>query len=209
MSLYSQPTVHHSKRCDLERGASEAQTLLLALRHGVDSTWIHAPNQSGAPNLLRTSPSISPPPISRVTQMGGEGPYLRFNEGSRLGGASTTPPSPLDDKQLDEAYTRAHVFLLERVRQLVKLGWEQHKTDGAACGLSFHRPGGADDVIRRFLACVPELHVSRGAKERARSSYVCRALPVPGSNLLSSRDGRQRSKDRIFSKHGDAGGAVL
>ena len=29
----------------------------------------------------------------------------------------------MDDKQLDEAYTRAHVFLLERIRQLVKLGW--------------------------------------------------------------------------------------
>jgi len=61
--------------------------------------------------------------------MGGEGPYLRFNEDLRQSGASTTTPSPLDDKQLDEAYTRAHVFLLERVRQLVKLGWEQHEAD--------------------------------------------------------------------------------
>lgn len=57
--------------------------------------------------------------------MGGEGPCLRFIEDLRQGGASTKPPSPLsmDDKQLDEAYTRAHVFLLERIRQLVKLGW--------------------------------------------------------------------------------------
>jgi hypothetical protein len=90
--------------------------------------------------------------------MGGEGPYLRFNEDLRQSGASTTTPSPLDDKQLDEAYTRAHVFLLERVRQLVKLGWEQHEADGTAGGLSFHRLRGADDVIHRLLACIRELH---------------------------------------------------
>lgn len=57
--------------------------------------------------------------------MGGEGPYVRFERG-----VSTRGPAPLDDKQLDEAYTRAHPFLLERVKQLVDLGWQQHDTDG-------------------------------------------------------------------------------
>lgn len=68
--------------------------------------------------------------------MGGEGPYVRFEEDFRQGGTSTRPPCPLDDKQLDETYKRAHVFLLERVRQLVELGWEQHETDGIADSLS-------------------------------------------------------------------------
>lgn len=61
--------------------------------------------------------------------MGGEGPYVKFNENYRLGGLASRP-YPLDDKELDAAYTRAHDFLLKRVRQLVELGWEQHETDG-------------------------------------------------------------------------------
>ena len=95
---------------------------------------------------------------SNALQMGGEGPYLRFNEDLRQGGASTKPPSPLDAKQLDKAYIRAHVFLLERIRQLVKLGWERNEIDGTAGGLSFQRLRGADYVFHRFLACVCELH---------------------------------------------------
>jgi len=92
--------------------------------------------------------------------MGGEGPYVRFNEDSHQGGVSTRPPSPLDVKQLDVAYTRAHVFLLERVRRLVELGWGRHETDGTAGGLLFHRPRvtEVDVIIHRFLACVRELH---------------------------------------------------
>ena len=133
--------------------------------------------------------------------MGGEGPYLRFNEDFRQGGASTTPPSPLDDKQLDEAYIRAHVFLLERVRQLVKFGWEQHKTDGTACGVSFHRPGGADDVIRRFLACVLELHTRHEGRKReprrATSAAHCQCLV-----RTSSRPAMEDNVRKIGSSQG-------
>lgn len=117
--------------------------------------------------------------------MGGEGPYVSFwNEDFSRGGASTKPPIPMDDKQLDEAYTRAHAFLLERVRQLVELGWKQHETDGTASSLAFHHsPRDADVVIHRFAPCVLELHTrSRnipgrsGKPGRATSPAHCRRM---------------------------------
>lgn len=93
--------------------------------------------------------------------MGGEGPYVKFlQEDFRLvRGTWTDPPSSLDDKELDEAYTGAHAFLLERVRQLVQHGWEQHETDGTITHSTARESLTIETVhMHRFLVGVLELY---------------------------------------------------
>ena len=80
--------------------------------------------------------------------MGGEGPYVRFNENHRP--AYRTMPHPLDDEQLDETYTRAHDFLLQRIRALVELGWEEHNSDGR----SYPRLSCSTDLVVRQTHCL-------------------------------------------------------
>ncbi|KAF8447261.1 hypothetical protein L210DRAFT_2785863 [Boletus edulis BED1] len=109
--------------------------------------------------------------------MGGEGPYVRFlndsEDGSQNSKASPArPPLPLNDKQLDETYARAHAFLLKRVEQLVQLGWEQHETDDALLAfLSYtrFRPEYTSLVAQRSRV---ELRLPRTASAWFEPSFI-------------------------------------
>lgn len=51
--------------------------------------------------------------------MGHDGVQIHFNPDNRVFWAHRTTLSLLDDKQTDEAYQRAHRFLIERIKVLV------------------------------------------------------------------------------------------
>ena len=57
--------------------------------------------------------------------MGGEGPYVRFDPAYRSASwASHTGLIPLNDEELEAAYSRAKDFLMDKKRELVNAhGW--------------------------------------------------------------------------------------
>ena len=63
--------------------------------------------------------------------MGGEGPYVRFDTAYRSGSwAGHTGLAPLNDEELEAAYSRAKDFLMDKKRELVNVhGWSVQPDD--------------------------------------------------------------------------------